>query len=87
MRSSTDKTDPGFDPDAWSKGLIITLNGRVVRDCVTADEERGEVWCLVRSPKGGFELTADRTEVRRICHYGKVVITRPVLTPPPSLLP
>ncbi len=75
MRSSTIKTDPGYNPDARCAGYVITVDGHVVRDCHTADEETGEAWCYVRNAQGVFEVDETGQAIRAICHRGKVVIT------------
>lgn len=41
MRLSVDAEDPGYSPAA--RGATVFLDGVMVRDCVTADDERGEV--------------------------------------------
>ena len=46
MRKSVLRNDPGFDPAAaeW----VVLLDGVQLDHCVTADEEKGEVWIYAR---------------------------------------
>lgn len=43
MRISTEYGDPGFREDALVLDLRIELDGEVVRNCVMADSDKGEL--------------------------------------------
>jgi hypothetical protein len=75
MRSSVRKSDPGYRRNYM--GTTITLDGVPVPLCVTADEELGEVLCLVRTPEGGKKMNAAGTGAEEVVHRGVVVITPP----------
>jgi hypothetical protein len=57
MRVSTNKNDVGYLPD--SRDYQVTLDGMVLKDCITADEERGTVLMCLRTDTGGLAHTAD----------------------------
>lgn len=43
MRLSVDRFDPGFHPEALLLDIRIVYNGKVIRNCITADSDAGEV--------------------------------------------
>lgn len=65
MRISTDKTDPGYRPDAYIH--TVFLNNERMVDCYTADEEKGEVLVARKS------LPGERPDQKEWL-YGKVRI-------------
>lgn len=64
MRLSADKNDPGYGPGYINAKVF--LDGVELKDCVTADEEKGECLCFL--PEAGGTMST--TEIRR----GKVEI-------------
>lgn len=50
MRKSVKKDDPGYDPQAYK--YSVYFNGRLLHDCFTADEERGEAFVYERDGSG-----------------------------------
>lgn len=61
MRISIIEGDPGYSPEALRGGTKVLLDGVELDDCVTADEELGEVRVYT-----GFDIMSrPRTEVRR----------------------
>ncbi len=56
MRISLDPQDPAFNP-AIGKWCKVWLNGEELKYCVTADEERGEVYVMARDEDGKPELS------------------------------
>jgi hypothetical protein len=72
MRLSMDKDDPGYDPGydpARGIHAKVLLDGVEVKNCLTADEEKGEVVVLRLDLQPGGEASPPR-ETRR----GKVRI-------------
>jgi hypothetical protein len=68
MRISTEPGDPAYRPDCYK--WDVTLDGAMVRDCITADEEQSLVVVLVRNKDtGDFEIDPVQqkivTEVKR----------------------
>lgn len=66
-RISVFPADPGYaDPDL-TKRLTVTLDGKELERCVTADEETGEAWCyvypLVEASNGSFVTECLRGKV------------------------
>lgn len=51
MRVSSNKSDPGYRPDLIGR-VIIYLGNRRVAQCITADEELGEVHVHAQDEKG-----------------------------------
>lgn len=56
MRLSTDKSDRGYGDASHAH---VTLNGIRIMDCVTADEELGEVVVLKRGRDGKYVIEGD----------------------------
>jgi hypothetical protein len=76
MRVSSDRDDPGYAQyaAAVARGSTydVELDGELLtRDCVTADEERGEVVRLVRDTHG--QLVRDRGTQRVCSECGRFV--------------
>ncbi len=67
MRLSADKDDPGYGP-AYLTAKVL-LDGVELKDCITADEERGECLC--------FLPTATGTQLDTEMRCGKVEIILP----------
>ena len=76
MRISVRENDPGYHPQAYKCEPM--LDGKKVKDCFTADEETGEVFCHARDEKGNFILNDKMTEVVEVVKKGKVSIIVPV---------
>ena len=76
MRLSVRKTDPGYHSRAF--GAVVYLNGQIINDCFTADEEKGEVFLLKRDSDGAYmkNRTGDDIKVER--KTGEVRIVVPV---------
>ena len=72
MRISTLRDDPCYDGMAPYEVCNVLLNGRVVRDCVTADEEIGMVTYVARDEKGRVRHEGGELVLRR--DVGKVEI-------------
>lgn len=70
-RLSADPDDPHFHPDALRARAF--LDGAELRDCITADEMRGECICYVRGAPGRPVLAANGRRAREI-RRGVVVI-------------
>jgi len=71
MRLSVDKTDPGYSSDAF--GATVTLDGKLLGRCITADEESGEALCYATDADGNV-LEFDGG-FKTVLHKGNVVIT------------
>lgn len=77
MRISIDKRDPGYVVGAERWSLEITLDGKPVPGCITADSDRGEIvvnrlldgmtWASIMIP-------ADQTEPPTYLYRGTVKI-------------
>ena len=74
MRISVNKNDKGFREDVFMYEAF--LNGNLVKDCITADEERGVVICYARNTKGEFIVDRLNGEpfIKRVCYGGRVKI-------------
>lgn len=68
------KDDPGYVN--WQKYPRCQpyLDGVELKDCVTADEEKGEVIVFRRNKDGNLELTAAKDEIITEKLYGDVRI-------------
>jgi hypothetical protein len=80
MRISVDETDSGWRTFEANGGRgarwRVMLDGVEVRNCITADEELGEVLTLVEDPeKTNALMIVDGRTVRR-WRRGKVEITK-----------
>ena len=72
MRASINKDDIGYVPNAFN--YRVKLNGKILMNCFTADEELGEAHCY-RSDKEGKLITDDSgVEIATEILYGKVEI-------------
>jgi len=66
MRISVRKNDAGYREDAYQ--FVILLNGCVLDECFTADEETGEAWIYDRQNRWAYKekkLTG-RVEVKKM---------------------
>lgn len=82
MRISVRKTDPGYRPDAIR--FMVKLNGELLADCFTADEEQGKAWVFDRNEVGDFIITGVG-KGRRLVEKeitGEVRIIGPETAPP-----
>jgi hypothetical protein len=70
MRVSIDANDPGFNPRRSMASVV--LDGEVLHDCITADEEEGMVLVYARDATGNFILDGD--EMRTEQRFGKVSV-------------
>jgi hypothetical protein len=53
MRISTQKSDPGYDPEIHlNQKLEIFVDGKKIETAVTADTDEGFVLCYGRNAKG-----------------------------------
>jgi hypothetical protein len=73
MRISVDEKDPAFGNYAPYTNFIIKLDGKIVKLCITADDELGEVSYYETDHKGNLVL-AHEDEPKRITRNGKVEI-------------
>lgn len=73
MRVSVIEGDPGYVPPHESARCRVTLNGREVRGCVTADEEIGIVTFVELEPDGKH-MVVRGGEVQYRRDVGKVEI-------------
>jgi len=72
MRMSIRRDDPGYSHRAYTAKPY--LNGVLLDNCITADEERGEVLCYARDANGDFYLNDAKDEVVTETLYGHVRI-------------
>ncbi len=85
MRCSVRENDPGYrvGADGMAIRYHVTLNGKHIPDCFTADEELGEACCLVRGEDGRVIADFDEwwtpdarpTVLKEVIHRGEVKIT------------
>jgi hypothetical protein len=73
MRISADENDIGFHDIAHFAEVYI--DGEKLELCVTADEERGEAICLIRTPGGA--ILHDGEQMIREARRGTVTIIIP----------
>lgn len=78
MRLSTDSSDPGYP--AWralpsSAVAVVTIDGKPVSRCITADTETGYVLEYVLDDAGNHVLNDDRSEAKLRESYGVVRIS------------
>ena len=75
MRISTYKDDPGYR--TGTHHFDVLLDGEsVAHQCVTADEELGEVHLCVRDENGTIKLNQARTGILIEVRRGRVEIRR-----------
>jgi len=70
MRVSALVGDIGYTQDR--RGLTALLDGKLVKDCVVADEEKGYVITHIRDGNGN--LLGDGQQLSEITRHGKVII-------------
>lgn len=46
MRLSTDVSDAGYNEAVFGKGIVFSVDGVIVENVITADEDGGHVICL-----------------------------------------
>lgn len=73
MRLSVYKGDPGYRPDVFDLGAIVTVDGVEVKECFTADEELGEAHCY-RTP---LEVDYSTGDIVSVVKRGVVKIIIP----------
>jgi len=71
MRLSIVKSDPGYHPMAQQ--CRILLDGVEIKNCFTADEEEGKVYCY----GGHLKRTRSGLAVKKEIKTGKVKIIKP----------
>ena len=78
MRLSTIESDPGYQPylALMDKGLTVdvTLDGKPIKHCITADANRGEAVVYAISDEGKALMSATG-EVDTITLRGKIEFT------------
>lgn len=75
MRFSIIKADRGYDPTASRRVRMVTVDGSMAANCVTADDQEGFALCLTHDPiNGGFLKEADTGEYVLSRYAGKVEI-------------
>ena len=75
MRLSVRRNDPGYHPEAF--GAEVYLDGQIIDDCITADEEKGEVFILKRNTLGEYIINAEGANIAEERKTGKVQIIVP----------
>ena len=76
MRISVVEEDPGYHPMAWI--CVPYLNGKEIKRCFTADEEKGEVHCYEENENGYVFADKDNPGcLKTIVLYGDVKIVTP----------
>ena len=75
MRISVLKEDPGYHKCAHL--CIPYFNGEKLPDCITADEERGEVWVMKRDENGNHIINKEEDMVEIEILKGEVKIKIP----------
>lgn len=73
MRVSVMRNDPGYRGEG-PYALEVLLDGKVVQDVHTADEEKGEVWCNARDRDGKFLIDVVNDRLFDVCYHGAVRI-------------
>ncbi len=74
MRVSVDKDDPGYKNFPTHRLCKVYLDGAELKNCITADEEEGEVLCYVEDENGELVLTDDGEAVKTEIRHGAVTI-------------
>lgn len=75
MRISTTADDRAYNPDARSIVRDVLLDGVAIQDCLTADEEAGEVIVFVREADGRrLKFTEGGDEILTEVRHGRVQI-------------
>lgn len=72
MRLSLIPGDDGFDCELARKATAF-LDGKEVKHCRMADEEKGQV-IIYKTDAGGFILTPDQSDIEQETKYGDVKI-------------
>lgn len=80
MRLSAKRGDPGYTRNVY--GAIVLLDGKEIKDVLTADEEAGYVVVYLRNSEGHFILNDARTEVVSKTIHGVVQINLPTVSRP-----
>jgi hypothetical protein len=80
MRLSAKKGDPGYTRSTY--GATVLLDGKEIKDVLTADEEAGYVVVYLRNSEGHFMLNDTRTEIVSKSLHGSVQINLPVVSRP-----
>jgi hypothetical protein len=74
VRVSCDTSDPGYINFCGYGAHEVLLNGSVVREAITADDDRGEVIRWARDEHGEFVFNDARDELLTELLRGKVEI-------------
>ena len=70
MRVSVDKDDKGYGVNAYK--YEVMLNGKIIDNCITADEGEGYCIIYVKNSNGEYQLNDQRTSIQRDIVYGDV---------------
>lgn len=73
MRVSCNEDDPGYRPIDVTKHLRVYVDGRQVRRCFTADEEKGVAYCFAEDSEGNLYLDPEG-EIKTVEFRGVVRI-------------
>jgi hypothetical protein len=58
-------------------GIAVYLDGRLVKHCVAADDQAGEVWCARLDAAGQIEIDYEQSEIVLERRTGRVRFLRP----------
>ena len=75
MRLSIREEDPGYTPQASL--AEVKLNGEIISNCFTADEETGQCYCIKVDANGNPVRNAAGTNFETEIRTGKVEIILP----------
>ena len=64
MRMSARESDPGYENLNFN--CYIYLDGVIIENCFTADEEMGVVYCYQTDGSGGFKITESGEDIEDI---------------------
>ena len=74
MRISVDKHDPGYNPTVF--GSEVFLNGEILNNCITADDEKGIAIVYETDNAGNHVLEDYSIKTKELC--GKISIVLPL---------
>lgn len=72
MRSSANRHDVGFEN--YHPSHRVYLDGELLHNCVTADEELGRAWCLKTDDDGKIVLNEAGDDIEIVEVAGRVEI-------------
>ena len=70
MKVSVDKDDKGYGVNAYK--YEVMLNGKIIDNCITADEDEGYCVIYVEDSNGEYQLNIHGTSIQRDIVYGDV---------------